>query len=257
MDTFYIIIFFILGIVMGSFYNVVGFRLSLNKSIVKPGSYCPNCKEKLKVLDLIPVFSYLFLKGKCRYCHQKISIFYPVVELFTGVLFAVSFYSFGFSYELLIALALSSFLAIVIVSDLNYYIIPDQVTLFFGVFIFLINILNYGMAGALKYILYGFAMFAFMYLVMLLGNTIFKQESLGGGDIKLLFVLGMTLPLILDFIGVIVATLLAFPIAIFFLVKHKDKMLPFGPFLIAGFLLIYMFKIDINDVYNLMISFKL
>ena len=241
---------------MGSFYNVVGFRLSLNKSIIKPGSYCPHCKGKLKVWDLVPIFSYLFLRGKCRYCQQKISLFYPAIEFFTGVLFAVSFYSFGFSYELLIALSLSSFLAIVIVSDLNYYIIPDQVTFFFGVFIFLINILNYGMIGALKYILYGFTMFAFMYLVMLLGNAIFKQESLGGGDIKLLFVLGMTLPLILDFVGVIVATLLAFPIAVFFLIKHKDKMLPFGPFLIAGFLLIYMFKIDINDVYAFILSFK-
>ena len=254
METLYIILFFILGIVLGSFYNVVGYRLSLDKSIIKPGSYCPNCKEKLKALDLVPIFSYLFLKGKCKYCHKKISLFYPLVELFTGILFAVSFYSFGFTYELLITLSLTSFLAIVIVSDLNFYIIPNQVTFFFGVLIFIINLLNYGIVGALKYGLYGLIMFLFMYLVMLLGNFIFKQESLGGGDIKLLFVLGMTLPLLLDFIGIVVATLLAFPIALYFMIKDKDKVLPFGPFLILGFLLLYMFKIDVKDIYNIFMN---
>ncbi len=257
MEIFYIVLFFILGTILGSFYNVVGFRLSLNQSIIKPSSHCPNCNKKLRLLDLVPILSYIFLKGKCRYCHKKISIFYPLVELFTGIIFAVSYYSFGFSFELLIAISLASYLAIVIVSDLNFYIIPDQVTIFFGILIFIINIFNYGIVGGLKFALYGLIMFLFMYLVMLLGNYIFKQESLGGGDIKLLFVLGMTMPILLDFIAVIVATFLAFPIATYFLIKNKDKMLPFGPFLILGFLLLFMFKIDVNDIYNFLINLKI
>lgn len=251
METFYIVLFFILGTVMGSFYNVVGFRLSLDKSLIKPSnSYCPNCKEKLKALDLVPVFSYIFLKGKCRYCNNKISIFYPIVELFTGILFAVCYHSFGFSYDLLIALALSSYLAIVIVSDLNFYIIPDQVTIFFSLLIFIINILNHGVIDAFKFGLNGLIMFLFMYLVMLLGNFIFKQESLGGGDIKLMFPLGMTLPILLDFASLILSTFLAFPIATYFLIKDKDKMLPFGPFLIAGYLIVFMLKINVIDITN-------
>ncbi len=252
MEILYIILFFILGTVMGSFYNVVGFRLPQNKSIINPKkSYCPTCKHPLKVMDLIPILSFLFLKGKCRYCKSKISIFYPLVELFTGILFAVSFYSFSFSYELIISLLLVSLFSIVIVSDLNYYIIPDSVTLITGIMILIVNILNMGIKIALLYLLYGFIMFIFMYLIGIMGKFLFKQEALGGGDMKLLFVLGMTLPLIVSFFGIVLATFLALPISIYLLIKHKDKIIPFGPFLVAAFLILYMFKIDVNNIYKL------
>lgn len=250
--TLWIILFFILGTVIGSFYNVVGFRLSLNKSLVNPKhSYCPNCKHTLKIGDLIPIFSYIFLKGKCRYCGKKISLFYPLIELFTGILFALSFYSFNFSYDLLLSLSLVSLFSIVIVSDLNFYIIPDQVTIIFSIIIIIINIFKYGFVPSLLYILYGFIMFLFMYLIGLLGQHLFKQEALGGGDIKLLFALGMTMPLLFSFLGIIGGTLLAIPLSLYLLFKHKDKVLPFGPFLIAGFIIIFMMKIDIKEIYEL------
>lgn len=237
---------------MGSFYNVVGFRLSNNGSLINPkNSYCPNCKHKLSAIDLIPILSYLFLGGKCRYCKQKISAFYPFIEFITGVLFAVAFYSFGFSYELVIALLLVSYFAIVIVSDLNYYIIPDEVTLTMGILIMIVNGLNYGFVTSFKYMLFGLIMFLFMYVVGILGRLMFKQEALGGGDIKMLFVLGMTLPILLSFYGIILGTCLALPISIYLMIKHNDKVIPFGPFLVAGFLIIYLLKIDINDLYRL------
>ena len=251
MDFVYIIFFFILGTVLGSFYNVVGFRLSIDGSLINPkNSYCPNCKERLKWKDLIPILSYLFLKGKCRYCGKKISMFYPAVEFFTGILFAICYYSFGFSYDLIISLLLVSYFAIVIVSDLNYYIIPDQVTIVIGILIFIVNILKYGFIGSLGYLLSGIIMFLFMYLVGILGSFIFKQEALGGGDIKLLFVLGLTLPLALSFLGIVLATLLAFPISLYFTIKNKDKIIPFGPFLIAAFLILYLSKIDVSVIYS-------
>lgn len=256
MEVIYLILFFILGLVFGSFYNVVGFRLSTEGSLIKPKqSYCPNCRHTLHIKDLVPIFSYVFLKGKCRYCGKKISIFYPAVELFTGILFAVCYYSFGFSYDLGIALLLVSYFSIVIVSDLNYYIIPDQVTIAMGILIIIVNILKYGFIGSLEYLLYGFIMFLFMYLVGIIGNFIFKQEALGGGDIKLLFVLGLTLPLMLSFFGIVLATVLAFPISLYFVIKHKDKIIPFGPFLIAAFLLLFLFKIDVKEIYNLLSLF--
>ena len=87
-------------------------------------------------------------------------------------------------------------------------------------------------------------MFMFMYLLMLFGNFLFKKETLGGGDIKLLFVLGMTVPLIYSFFGVVLATFLALPVAIFLFIFKKDKVVPFGPFLIISFLLLFFFKLD-------------
>lgn len=246
MTVYYLIIFFIFGLVLGSFYNVVGFRLCKNESLIKPRSHCQNCNHILSWYELIPVFSYLFLKGKCKCCHQKISLFYPLMELFTGVLFAVSFYSFGFSYDLLMALFLSSMLVIIIVTDLNYYIIPDEVNLVFGILILIVSFLKYGFTGGLFHLLYGFVMFIFMYLLMLLGNFLFKEESLGGGDIKLLFVLGMVFSIPLDFISLTLAAILALPISCYLYFFHKDKVLPFGPFLVAGFLIMYFLKLDLS-----------
>ncbi len=244
-----LILFFIVGTVFGSFCNVVGFRLAKKESIVKPRSHCPKCGHVLGFLELIPVVSYLFLRGKCKKCHEHISLFYPVVELFTGILFMISFYSFGFSYDLLIALALSLLFAIVVVTDLNYYIIPDEVNIFFAIVVIIINIFRFG-SDFWRYTLYGLAMFLFMYLLMLLGNLIFKQESLGGGDIKLLFVLGMVMPLIMSFFGIALASFLALPISCYFYVKNKDKIVPFGPFLVAAFLILFLTKVDPSEIYN-------
>ena len=254
MKIFFIILFFILGTVFGSFYNVVAFRVSNKESIIKPKSHCPKCNHILKFYELIPILSFLIQKGKCRCCNEKISLFYPLMEMFSGILFAVSFYSYGFSYELLMALALSSMFIIIIVTDLNYYIIPDEINIAFAIIIFIINILIHNsILEALKYGLFGLIMFLFMYILMIIGNFLFKQESLGGGDIKLLFVLGMTAPVILSFLGLTLGAFLALPVSIYLYLKHKDKVLPFGPFLVAGFLIIYLLKIDITDIYNFLI----
>lgn len=250
MNTIYLIMFFILGTIFGSFYTVVGYRLCKNESIVLPRSHCTNCNHKLSPIELIPILSYIFQKGKCKNCKQKISIFYPLIELFTGILFAISFYSFNFTLDLVLCLLVSSMFVIIIITDLNYYIIPDEINIFFGIAIIIVNIFKYGLIGSLKYILYGFSMFIFMYLLMLLGNKIFKEESLGGGDIKLLFVLGMTMPIVLSFIGVAFASFIALPVSLIILYKKNDKIIPFGPFLVGAFLIILLLKLDIDKVYT-------
>ena len=99
---------FLLGLFVGSFYNVVALRLCKNESIVFPGSHCVNCNHKLAWYELIPVFSYIGLRGKCKKCKIHISIQYPIIEFLTGVLFALSFYIFGFSLQTLASLILVS-----------------------------------------------------------------------------------------------------------------------------------------------------
>ena len=102
----YLIIFFVLGTLMGSFYTVVGSRLPKGESFITGRSHCEHCKNKLSLLDMIPIISYLFLRGRCRYCNSKIDSLSTWMELFTGLLFSLSYFTFGFSYELLFALGI-------------------------------------------------------------------------------------------------------------------------------------------------------
>lgn len=251
MDIVYLIIFFIFGVAFGSFYNVVGLRLCKKESLVFPGSHCDHCNHKLKFYENIPIFSYIFLKGKCKSCHKKISIMYPVVEFITGLLFALSFYSFGFSYELVIAILTSSLFVIVIVTDLNYYIIPDSILVVYGILVFSVNIISKGFLDACTYVFYGFLMFLFMFVLMKLGNALFKEESLGGGDIKLMGVLGLTMVPFLSFVSLTIAAILALPISLYIYKSKKDKIIPFGPFILVGFLITIFSKVDINTIIDI------
>ena len=115
---------------LGSFYNVVGYRIPNNLSIVHPGSFCPKCNHKLKWYELIPIVSYVIQGGKCRVCKTKLSASYWVMELCTGSLFAVCYHINGFSLELLVSLIFVSSLMTIIISDIEYMIILDEVLLF-------------------------------------------------------------------------------------------------------------------------------
>lgn len=127
---FIYICLFIVGIVFGSFFNVVGLRLPKNESLISPRSHCVNCNHILDWYELIPVFSYLFLKGKCRKCKQKISIQYPLIEIITGILYCLSFSIFGFTIETILSIVLVSMVVITIISDCKYMVILDEVLLF-------------------------------------------------------------------------------------------------------------------------------
>ena len=127
MNCFIILSFFIIGTIFGSFYNVVGYRIPKKESLLYPSSHCPNCNHNLSPLELIPIVSYIFLMGKCKKCKQKISLFYPFFEFTTGVLFALSYVSFGLSLECLFSIVFVSILVIIIISDYQTMIIPDSV----------------------------------------------------------------------------------------------------------------------------------
>ncbi len=248
MNTIYLVIFFILGTIFGSFYTVVGLRLPKGENFTTSHSKCDSCDNQLKLYEMIPILSYIIQRGKCRYCHKKIDIMLPLMEFFTGVLFSVSYYSFGLSYELLIALGIISLLIIVSVSDLNYLVIPDEVLIFFSIYFIIIQIFNLGLKGCLTQILIGFFLFTLMYLIMLIGNKMFKRESLGGGDIKMMFLFGLVLDPLLGTLSIFLGSLIALPISFLLLIKQKEKVIPFGPFLLIAFAIIYFTKITPNMI---------
>ena len=243
MNVLYLIIFFIFGTLMGSLLTVIGLRLPKNENFVSTRSHCDSCGHVLQLYEMIPIISYLLQRCHCRYCGKKIDVLSTYVELFTGALFAVAFYAFGFSYELLIGLGIVSLLMIVVVSDITYLVIPDEVLGFFSIYFIIIQILNLGIIGAIKQLLSGVFLFGIMYLIMILGNKALKKESLGGGDIKMMFVFGLILDPLLGTLSIFIGSLIALPISLILLRKQSEKVIPFGPFLLLGLTFIYFAQI--------------
>ena len=255
MEIYFTIVVFMFGMLFGSFYNVVGYRIPNNMSIVWPHSFCPKCKHELKWYELIPVFSFLIQKGKCRKCGCKISFFYPVIELLTGILFMIAYLKFGFSIEFLISILISSFLVIVIVSDFNYLVISDEVTIFFTVASIVVQFICLGFMAGISSIIYGLFAFSLMYLIMILGSKLMGEEALGGGDVKLMFFVGTVLsaisPIIINdlstyvnflniFFEIFLASAIAIPFALIAFFSKKNRVVPFGPFILLASLIIYL-----------------
>lgn len=237
---------FTLGLIFGSFFNVVGLRIPKKESIVWPGSHCPTCGHQLSVRELIPVISYLLQWGKCRRCQTPISPLYPLMEFVTGLLFVFAYIQIGLSGQLIVGLTLISLLVIIFISDLTYMIIPDKVLLFFFG-LFLIERLFFplhpwwdGIVGAAV----GFT--------LLLAIAIVSKGGMGGGDIKLFAVLGFVLGTKLVLLTFLLATFIG---ALFGLVGiltrklAKKQPIPFGPFIAIAAITTYFFGNDIIALY--------
>ena len=250
MDTLYLIIFFILGTYFGSFFTVIGLRLPKNENFTTSHSHCDSCMHELKLYDMVPILSFLFQRGKCRYCKAKIDSLSTFVEFFTGLLFAVSYYSFGFTWEFAIGLGIVSLLMIVLVSDLTYLIIPDEVLIFFSIYFIIFQILNLGIVGALLKVVSGIFLFSVLYFIMLIGNKVLKKECLGGGDIKMMFVFGLILEPLLGTLSIFLGSFIALPISLILLRNQDEKQIPFGPFLLIALAIIYFTKLTPDAVVN-------
>ncbi|RXI98413.1 prepilin peptidase [Anaerobacillus alkaliphilus] len=244
---------FLLGLILGSFYNVVGLRIPKGQSILKPPSHCPSCNERLRFIDLFPVFSYLAFRGKCRHCKTRISPIYPVFELTTGILFAISPIFVGWSFELLIALLLISLLIIIFVSDLHYMIIPDRVLLFFLPLFILGRVLGpmdpwwSPIAGA-------FVGFFLLYAI-----AVVSKGGMGGGDIKLFGVLGIALGLQATLLTLFFAAFLGSIVGLVGILLKKvkrGKPIPFGPFIAVGALIAYFFGQEVIGWYLTLLTFS-
>src|SRR5690625_3860285 len=142
MELFWSSIFFLFGILFGSFFNVVGLRVPQKLSFHNDRSFCPRCKSQLSWYELIPVVSYFIQRGKCRHCQTRISYIYPFIEFSTGLLFLFSYIKIGFQTELLTALFLASMLMILFVTDMTYMLIPNKILLFFLPIFILMRILS-------------------------------------------------------------------------------------------------------------------
>jgi leader peptidase (prepilin peptidase)/N-methyltransferase len=238
--------FFIVGITLGSFFNVVGIRVPNGKSIVLPRSACPACGHKLKSYELIPVISYLYQKGKCRGCKSRISPIYPIFELLTGLLFATAPLVIGWSGELVVTLTLISMFMIIIVSDINYMLIPDKILIWFAGF-FLLERIIWSLAPWWDSLLGAGTGF-----ILLLIIAFVSKGGMGGGDIKLYallgFVLGFKLVLLSFFLSTLFGAVIGGFALLFKIVKRKQP-IPFGPFIAAGTLTAYYWGSDLVDLY--------
>ncbi len=264
MEIFYSTIVFMYGLLLGSFYNVVGYRVPNNLSIIRPGSFCPKCKHELKWYELIPVLSFLIQKGKCRKCGSKISLFYPFIELTTGILFLISYLVFGFSFEFIMSLLAISFFVIVVVCDISYLIIPDEITAFFCLVSIGLQLSLKGYELALSSAFFGCILFFLMYFIMLIGSKIMNEEALGGGDVKLMFfvgtilntispikILGLTsyFSLINGFCELFLASCLASPFAFYNFFSKKGRMIPFGPFILLALIILRLYSFDFVEFF--------
>lgn len=232
---------FIIGSCLGSFYGCMGYRIPNKINTIKPGSFCANCKKPLKWYMNIPLFSYIFLKGKCYYCKSKIGIDYFLIELFTGLAFMILYLIFGISREFFISIVLISILSVTLISDMKYYYISDRVIFVGFLFIILINFIylksDYNI---LSHLINSIIMFSIMFLIKIIGDKVFKKESLGGGDIKLIFIIGLSLGNIFEsFISLFISSILAL-ISSLIICKNKKDIIPFGPFLIIGNIIVYI-----------------
>jgi len=241
MKIYYAVLFFILGSVLASFYGVLALRAPLNKSIVKPRSHCEKCKHTLSWYELIPILSFLFLRGKCKNCHTKLPIYEPVVEFFTGLFFTLSYLYYGFSYSFFVSLFLISLFVLIFISDIKYMIILDSPLLVTSLGIFGLKWYFINFEEAIKSIGSGLVLFLFMLFIGFLGKKVFKREALGGGDIKLAFVIGMTLGVPHAFAAVVLSTFFALPYATFSLFRTKEHELPYGPFLVSALCFVFFF----------------
>ncbi|MFT9487653.1 A24 family peptidase [Tepidibacillus infernus] len=236
MNLLFWTIYILLTLFIGSFLNVVALRIPKNESIIYPPSHCPSCQHRLSVLDLIPVLSYIGLKGKCRYCRVKISPIYPLGELLTLVLFFLIQFSFGFSKELIIAYPFAMIMIAATLSDLKYQVIPNRIT-YFGIALFLIlrfwihplSIWNYWIGAVLGG-------------GLLLLIAILSRGGMGGGDIKLFFLIGLVLgwqnTLLALFLSTGIGAVIGGILMLLGVVKQK-QLIPFGPFIFIGTMITY------------------
>ncbi len=244
-----ILFVFILGTIFASFIHLYVIRFLRKESIVAPRSHCDNCNHTLKWYELIPIISYIALQGRCSVCKEKIGATSLISEIFLGLSFVIVYLIYGYSYETLLGFILASTLLAIAISDFKEMIILDSTLIVSITLSYVLIFLEYGLRGIYKGFLYGVFGFVLFFLVKLIGDKVYKRESLGGGDVKLAFLMGSILPYNLFLISIIIGSTFALPYA-FTMSLSKKKELPFGPFLALGLFIVFLFKNNINNFIN-------
>jgi leader peptidase (prepilin peptidase)/N-methyltransferase len=227
---------FVIGSITGSFLGMLIFRIPHGLSIVFPGSFCDTCKIPLKWYENVPIISYVVVLGKCKYCGTRHSLFYPLLEIFMGILFI---YTFEYAQDIPHFIYLVSILSLLIgisIIDIKHFIIPDK--LLIAASILSVGYYAYAVKSDIfNYFLGAFIIFSILFLIRIGSRYIYKKEAFGLGDVKLGallgFILGWKAALIAIFFGFIIAGFFIVILAILRRLKRKSY-LPFGPFLIMG-----------------------
>lgn len=243
-----IIFIAVLGLVIGSFLNVCIYRIPMEQSIAFPPSHCTNCNHKLTPLDLIPVISYIFLRGKCRYCKEKISARYPLIEVLNSVLYLLIYFKFGLTLITLKYCILTSILIVIGMIDYDTQFVYTSTTLFGGI-IACIFIIIQGVIyknGVFDLLLGGLIGFG------IIGLIVFFTKGMGEGDIEIAAVCGLFLGvkgiLLGLFISIIIGGVVGIIILLCKLKKAKEK-IAFGPFIAIGSLISMLWGIEILRSY--------
>lgn len=244
------VLFFIYGLVIGSFLNVCIYRIPKKVSVSKGRSHCPSCDQTLTALDLVPVFSYLFLRGKCRHCKVKISPRYALVELLTAFAFALVYVNFGLTLYAILACILTCVLIVVAFIDLDTKEINDRMhVIIIGLAVVnLVSLVSQtGDISVIRPYVIGFLIVSvpMLLIAMLTGGF-------GGGDIKLMaasgLFLGAAVNVVAFFIGAFIAALIA---VIMLITKRADRksQIAFGPYLAMGIYLSMLYGQEMIDAY--------
>ena len=221
---------FIFGAMIGSFLNVVIYRIPKGESIVFPASKCQSCQTPLKWWHNIPIFSWLFLRGKCYFCHEKISVQYPVVEFLTGIIFAVLYFKLGLVWYLpFVAASFAALFALVMI-DFKYMAVPDNVN--FAALLFALIQPDFLHAA-----LYAAIAAGGLYLIGLLSSLLARRQAMGGADV----IVAGTMGALLGFPNFFVAIFLSAILAIIPALIYREKGVPFVPFLAMATFITYLY----------------
>lgn len=242
------IIFALAGLSVGSFLNLCIDRLPADQSIVSPPSHCPICQRKISAFDLVPFLNYLWLRGKCRYCHTSIPIRIPIVELITGLIFAFLYLHFGFEHNLELSLSLvyASWLIVIFFIDLEHQLILNKV-IFPGIVVaFAFSFLwpDLGVVNALIGGGIGMGMILLPYIIY--------PKGMGEGDIKLALMIGLMTGYPEVFIALLLAVIgggLLSAVLLLFQLKKRTEAIPFGPFLATAAMVTLLWGEEIFDWY--------
>lgn len=240
---------FLIGLAAGSFLNCAAMRTVSGESIAKGRSHCPSCNHTLGVFDLVPLFSWLFLKGKCRYCGAKISLRYPLSELLGALVFVSALLRWDISLRALEMALLGAILIWIALVDADVQLIPDRLIIA-GIVVRVAFVLASGDIAhtALSSLIGGVSMSLPVLLIALLLEKLLKKEAVGGGDIKLLFMTGLYFDWKLNILSLFLACLIGIAFALLARVK-SGKPFPFGPAIACGTWLSMLFGDAIISAY--------
>jgi leader peptidase (prepilin peptidase)/N-methyltransferase len=222
----------VVGLCVGSFLNVCILRLPKEQSLVSPPSTCPHCGQRIAWYDNIPLVSWIVLRGKCRRCGHPISAQYPLIEALVGVLWLAAYLMYGISIHALAGALFCTILLGIGITDARHYLIPDEFTwggLGLGLALSLVG----GWQGFLQAVIGAAVGFGLLYAVGVAGRWLFKEEAMGGGDIKMMAMVGSFVGwkgvLLTIFAGALLGTLIFVPLSL-----RKKRLVPFGVFLAVG-----------------------